>query len=114
LKHEGRRHDLLFASLQGDFGQEVVARHPELTTVDSMIWLEGSPPSEIVRLRSEAALQAAEYLGAWWRLARVGRLLPPAARDAAYNLIARHRHLLGGRLEVCVVPPPEARARFLD
>jgi predicted DCC family thiol-disulfide oxidoreductase YuxK len=115
LRHD-RRGTLRFASLQGAFGQAVRARHPELSQADTVIWVE--PPSsgrgERVLLRSDAALRVAAYLGGWFHLTRVAAVLPRPLRDAAYNLVARHRHQLSGGGPSCLVPGADARARFLD
>jgi predicted DCC family thiol-disulfide oxidoreductase YuxK len=67
-----------------------------------------------VLLRSDAALKVAGYLGGWFQLARVAAVLPRPLRDAAYDLVARHRHQLSGDGPSCLVPGPEVRERFLD
>lgn len=115
LRHD-RRGTLRFASLQGAFGQAVRARHPELARADTVIWFEpaSSGRDERVLLRSDAALQVAAYLGGWFHLTRVARVLPRPLRDAAYDLVARHRHQLSGDGPSCLVPGPDVRARFLD
>ena len=114
LRHE-RRHELRFATLQGPFAEAIRARHPELSRVDSMVWVEPAAgrSREQVFVRSTAALRAARYLGGIWRLAALGWLVPPLVRDAVYNVIARHRHRLSGA-EQCYLPTPDVRARFID
>ena len=113
LRHD-RRGTLRFASLDGTFGRAVLARHPELARVDSMVWLDPARDHTPERLftRSSAALRVARYLGGFWRLATVVGLMPRPVRDALYDLLARHRHQLtrGGRQ--CLVPTPDQRARF--
>jgi predicted DCC family thiol-disulfide oxidoreductase YuxK len=115
LRHD-RRGTLQFASLQGAFGQAVRARHPELSHADTVIWVEPASSSrgERVLLRSDAALKVAGYLGGWFQLTRVAAVLPRRLRDAAYDLVARHRHQLSGDGPSCLIPGPEVRARFLD
>ena len=81
-----------------------------------MIWVEpagGGAPERVV-VRSAAALRVAGYLGGAWTLARAAWLVPRPLRDAAYDLVARHRHRFLGAAGACFVPPPEDRARFLD
>jgi predicted DCC family thiol-disulfide oxidoreductase YuxK len=39
LRHD-RRGTLQFAALDGTFGREVLARHPELGQVDSVVWYD--------------------------------------------------------------------------
>lgn len=113
LRHD-RRGTLLFAALQSPFGRRVRQRHPELDRVDSVIWVDPPMDRGRVLIRSDAALRVARYLGGWWRLALVFLLLPRALRDAGYDLVAKHRHHLGGSGPSCLVPGPDVRERFLD
>jgi predicted DCC family thiol-disulfide oxidoreductase YuxK len=39
--------------------------------------------------------------------------IPDLLSDPAYKLIARWRYRIWGRLEICPLPAPEDRARFL-
>jgi len=113
LKHD-RRGILRFASLQGEFGMAAIERHPELRTVDSMIWVEQEPNGgERVISRSSAALRAAAYLGGTWRVMLLGYLVPTAIRDALYTFIARHRHQIIRSRENCLVVTPDLRSRFI-
>jgi predicted DCC family thiol-disulfide oxidoreductase YuxK len=114
LRHE-RRRTLRFAALGGRYARGVVARHPGLDGTDSVVWVDpatGIRPERVL-LRSAAALRVAGYLGGAWRLLRVVWLVPRPLRDAAYDLVARHRHRLSAA-GACVVPGPEERSRFLD
>ena len=115
LRHD-HRGTLRFAALQGTYGAAVRSRHPELAGIDSMVWVEPETPGnpERVSVRSAAALRIARYLGGMWHVALAARVLPRAVRDAAYNLIARHRHHLPGAHDICPVPAAEIRARFLE
>ena len=115
LRHD-RRGNLRFAALDGPFGGEVRARHPELAGIDSMVWVDpvaGDRPERVL-VRSEAALRVARYLGGPFQRARLAGLLPLRLRDAAYALIARHRHRLAPGGPRCLIPPPDVRERFLD
>jgi predicted DCC family thiol-disulfide oxidoreductase YuxK len=109
-----RRRTLRFAALQGAHARDLLARHPELAGVDSLLWVEPSARGERVYVRSDAGLRLARYLAGPWYLALAVRLVPRLLRDSAYDVVARHRHRLGARAEACFVPPPEVRARFLD
>lgn len=114
LKHD-RHGTLRFAPLQGEFATRMLARHPSLTTVDSLILIERAHgPEETVSIRSEAVLRLAAYLGRWWRIAGVLRIVPRFLRNAAYDLFARHRYRFFGRYDACKLPAAEERARFLD
>jgi predicted DCC family thiol-disulfide oxidoreductase YuxK len=111
------RHDpggpLRFAALQSEFGQAVIARHPSLAGVDSVVWLDSADGAERVTVRSNAALRVASYLGGIWRLALVARLIPRAVRDWGYDLFARNRYRWFGRADHCELPAVEERGRFL-
>lgn len=67
-----------------------------------------------VRQRSDAVLRTCARLGAPWAWLGVLRVVPRAWRDALYDLVARHRARLAGRLAACRVPSAAERARFLD
>jgi predicted DCC family thiol-disulfide oxidoreductase YuxK len=115
LRHD-RAGPLRFASLRGEHGAALSRRHPELSGVDSMIWVdqpEGGNRERLL-LRSDAALEVARYLGGWWRLFGVLRIMPRRLRDWFYDWFARNRHRFAGGPEACTVPGPEERARFLD
>jgi predicted DCC family thiol-disulfide oxidoreductase YuxK len=115
LKYD-RRGTLRFAPLQSEFAKGVVARHPELANVDSVVFVEKESGTglERVSVRSTAALRVASYLGGPWRLALVARILPTSLRDYFYDLFARYRYRLFGKYDSCMLPPKEARARFVD
>jgi len=110
-----RRGVMRFAPLEGEFASEVLDRHAGLRDVDSLILVD--PPAdgapEHVRVRSEAVLALASYLGGPWRVLAVFRLVPRPLRDWAYDVFARHRYRVFGRYPSCPLPPPETRARFL-
>jgi predicted DCC family thiol-disulfide oxidoreductase YuxK len=114
LKHD-RRGTLRFATLQGDYARDVIARHPELAGVDSLVLVEpDASGKERVYVRSEGALQVARYLGGAWNLARGLRIIPRFLRDAAYDGFARIRYRVFGHYDSCPIPSPEQRARFID
>jgi predicted DCC family thiol-disulfide oxidoreductase YuxK len=114
LRHD-RRGTLRFASLRGEFGAALLARHPELQGVDSMLWVDPAPDGkgERILVRSEAVLAVVRYLGGWWRVALASRVIPRALRDAGYAWFARHRGRFG-RASQCRIPTPAERSRFLD
>lgn len=109
-----RRGEMRFAALQSDYGAAVVARHPELRGVDSVVFVERARGGERIYVRSEAALKVAAYLGGFWRVFLAAKVLPRAARDYLYDLFARNRYRVFGKYDTCMLPPPEVRSRFLD
>ncbi len=106
---------LRFAALESALGAQIVARHPELAGIDSVVWVESrTGGGERVLVRSDAALRVARDLGRPWSLAAITRVIPRAARDFLYDLFARWRYRIFGKLDACRLPPPAWRARFLD
>jgi len=103
---------LKFAALQSEAGRRLLAAHglPMPDVPDTMVFIEG----DRVLLRSDAALAITKHLSGLWPLARVGFVVPRFVRDAIYRIVARNRYRWFGHTEVCRVPTPELRARFLD
>ena len=64
--------------------------------------------------RSDAILYLLRELGGIWSLVSLGRILPRWVRDRIYNLVARNRYRVFGKSEVCMMPEPRHRQKFLD
>jgi len=105
-----------FAPLEGDFARGVIARHPILRGIDSLVLVEPGKggAADSVHVRSGALLRTARYLGGPWRLMTVLALIPRPLRDWAYDVFARRRYRIFGRFEACPVPPPDVRGRYLE
>jgi predicted DCC family thiol-disulfide oxidoreductase YuxK len=107
------RHDhgqkFKFAPLQSHVGQELRTRHGVGDDVDSIILVEG----DRVYLHSTAALRIANGLGGIFSLAYALIIVPPFIRDFLYKAFAKFRYRLFGRKDVCMMPTPDVRARFL-
>ena len=115
LRHdpEGR---LLFAPQQNPLAAEVFTRHGlDKEQANSAVLVSNfGKPEESLSLRSDAILGCLTVLGSRWALlARVARLVPRALRDACYRWLARNRIRLFGNAELCALPTPAERARFL-
>jgi len=115
LVEADRRARLRFAPLQGAFGAEVLARHPALAAVDSLVLVEDpGSPTERVFVRSTGALRITRWLSGVWRLFYVLTLVPRPLRDWWYDHVAEHRTERWGTSATCPVPPEDVRWRFLD
>lgn len=115
LRFENQK-TMLFAALQSDYGKSLVGRHAELEGVDSVVFVEpgARPDKEKVFVRSDAVLHIARYLGGLWKLALVAHIVPRPVRDYLYDQFAKRRYRWFGKLDACLIPSPEVRARFLD
>lgn len=104
---------LRFASLQSEAGRALLARA-------GLRLPDGDPESMVLVLgdaaftHSDAALRVCRLLPWPWRLAGWLLWIPRPLRDAVYKLVARNRYRWFGRSEVCRMPTPALRARFLS
>lgn len=106
---------LRFAARDSSYGRALLARHPQLIDVDSLLWVEPEHGGrEEIYTRFDAVMRTARHLGGVSRVVELARIVPSPLRDAAYRLIARHRHRLGHHHERCLVPTEAERARFLE
>lgn len=101
-----------FASIQSDAGVELMRKH-------DIALPEGDPSSIVVvedgraYQRSTAALRIVKHLKMPWKLLYGFVVFPRFLRDAVYDFVARNRYRWFGKKDVCMVPTPELRARFL-
>jgi predicted DCC family thiol-disulfide oxidoreductase YuxK len=63
-------------------------------------------------VKSDGVIALSKHMRAPFSWIRFGVILPKALRDILYNLVARNRYRLFGKLETCRVPTEAARARF--
>ena len=109
LKHD-RDGLFQFASLQGSTFAKYRQDVPESKSLESMVLVQGGSIYE----RSDAALRVLQVLGGFWGfLGRIGLVVPRAIRDFFYNLVAKHRYRLFGRVNHCTIPNDTVRSRFL-
>jgi predicted DCC family thiol-disulfide oxidoreductase YuxK len=107
------RSRLRFASLQSPAGRQLLERlgHPvPAGDSESILLVEGGRVHE----RSGAALRIARYLSGGWSLLAALLVVPWPLRDLVYRWVASHRYRWFGKTDVCRVPTPALRARFLD
>jgi predicted DCC family thiol-disulfide oxidoreductase YuxK len=99
-----------FASLQSSAACTVLrASAVEDPLPDSIVLVE----SDRVTTRSTAILRIARGLMFPWPLLYALIVVPRRLRDAVYDVVARHRYRWFGRREVCMLPTPGMRARFV-
>lgn len=98
-----------FAPLQSEIGERMRSQYEIDESVDSIVLIE----DEIAYTYSDAALRIARSIGGAWAILYVFIIVPKPIRDLFYRLFARNRYRLFGKKDVCMVPTPEIRARFL-
>ena len=110
-------HDRLrFASLQSNLARKILERHgADPTDLDTVFVVEDyDTPSERLFMRSNAILRALEALDGIWKLSSVSKILPRPVRDLFYKVVATNRYRVFGKYEVCMMPDPKYRKKFLD
>jgi predicted DCC family thiol-disulfide oxidoreductase YuxK len=63
--------------------------------------------------KSDGALTVLSNLPRW-KFARIFFAVPRPVRDAVYNLIARNRYRMFGKLDACIVPDADLRSRVME
>ncbi len=109
LRHD---HDcrIKLCSVQSSEGQAILDWFGLPTEYfDTMLYVDGHEGFE----RSDAFLRVIGQLPAPWNWLRVLWLIPRPLRDWCYDRIALNRYRLFGREDICLVPSPEYRGRFL-
>ena len=109
------RHDkpgqFRFASLQSEFGRQLMRAHGlDADRLDTVVLVANGK----AYLRSDAPLEIARRIGGAWRCLYWFRIVPRFMRDALYRFVARNRYRWFGKNEVCWLPRPEWKDRFLD
>lgn len=122
IRHD-REKKFRFAPLQSEYGEQMRAKFNIGDDVDSIILVEreASPdPTAPMKfevstafLHSTAGLKIANALGFPWSLGFVFIIVPTPIRDWFYKLFAKYRYRLFGKKDVCMMPTPEIRERFL-
>jgi predicted DCC family thiol-disulfide oxidoreductase YuxK len=102
---------LAVAALQSDAGQRLLAEAGlPADSLQSVVVVDAGRTFT----RSTAALRILRRLGGPWSVLALPALaVPRPLRDVVYDWIARKRYGWFGRQELCRIPTPELRRRFL-
>lgn len=110
IKHD-RKKQFRFASLQSEFGKNVMERFGlPADELNSFILLE----NKNIYTRSTAALRVAKELNNGLSLLYGFIIVPPFIRNAVYSWVAHNRYKWFGKKEACWIPTPELKDLFLD
>lgn len=98
------------ASLQGMHAKTALPERLRGEKIFTVVLKDG----ERIHEKSGAALRVLGRLGGVWTFAYVFLLIPPAARNFIYGIVARHRYKIFGKFAACRLPSAEERGRVLD
>jgi predicted DCC family thiol-disulfide oxidoreductase YuxK len=108
--HQEKAPLIRFVAFQPDEGR-LLAEHygidPDDT--DSFLFIDGG--KALVKYDGVAAVLA--RLRRPWSFAAFLTVFPRPLGDRFYDLLARNRHLMTGKRDFCMAPPPEWRARVV-
>jgi predicted DCC family thiol-disulfide oxidoreductase YuxK len=106
-----KNNNLLFASLSGISGQELLRKN-DLSTdnFNSIMLLENGKLYQ----RSTAALKTSRHLNGLWPMLYAFIIVPSFLRDIIYDFVAKNRYKWFGKKDECWLPSPELKKRFLD
>ena len=100
-----------FSALQSTYGKAVVEKfHLQRDFMDTVLLVDGDK----IWQRSDAALQILKSLGGIYSVAVIFFIVPAFIRNMVYNFVARNRYKWFGKQDVCRVPAPELKEKFLE
>jgi predicted DCC family thiol-disulfide oxidoreductase YuxK len=100
-----------FASLQSDFGQQLLKDQGlNQTDFNSFIYLRSGE----LKQKSDAALFVVKDLKNMWQLLYVFILVPKPIRDFVYSFIAKNRYKVFGKRDSCMIPEKPYQNKFIE
>ncbi len=100
-----------FSSLQSSLGRQVL-EHLHLSSRNFTTFVVLTPEGPFTK--STAVIQICRQLKGFKWFGKILSWVPLTIRDTAYNLIARNRYHLRGKLPSCYLPPQEFVDRFIQ
>ena len=100
-----------FAPLQSEISQNILKRYNMKTDdYDTFILYENNR----IYTQSTGVLHVIKHFKNYYRFFYFFIIIPSFIRDYLYNFVARNRYRFFGRKEVCMIPTPELKARFIN
>lgn len=106
-----RKKQFRFASLQSNFGKEILLKnnlHPD--DFSSFLFLDNGH----LYNKSTGALRVAKYMDGLWPALYAFIIVPRFIRNAVYTWIATNRYKWFGKQTSCWLPTPDLQARFIN
>ena len=111
IKHDANNR-FLFAPLQSNIGQQIIAKYNLDTSKTDSILLYSADKG--LKVKSTAALYIAKRLGLPNNLLSVFLIVPVFIRNWVYDFIAKNRYKWYGKKDNCMIPTPELKSKFID
>lgn len=110
IARNDRNAEFRIIPVQSELGKALL-HHYGLDPADPSSWLYIEDGRAFQSL--QAVTQAAKRLGGAWHLVRVFGVLPVAAQDYLYGVVARNRYRILGTTDLCATTNPEIKKRLL-
>ena len=111
IRHD-KKDKFLFTALQSNVGKKIIQEFIIDTSKTDSILLYS--PDKGLSLRSTAALNIAKQLRFPINTLIIFIIIPNFIRNWIYDLIARNRYKWYGKMDDCMIPTPEIKAKFLE
>ncbi len=100
-----------FAALQSPLIQKLLKKQGLLNNkADTFVYFKEG----VAYIKSKAALEVLKTLGWPWKAGYLFIIVPRPVRDFIYDLIARSRYRIFGKMDSCMVAQPENKSRFIE
>ena len=114
IKYEARR-EILFTPFQSPLGKYLFQQIGGSDSIDSVILIQITKNGHWSHhIKSDVVVEIAPFLRFPWRLLAWIKVLPRGIRDNLYDLTAKYRYKIWGRLKKCYLPKEEETNRFLS
>ncbi len=104
-----RSGEFLFSPLQGETAKKLLTPQ-QIEDLDSVVLYDKGT----TYTKSDAVLEIFNKIGGFLQLWMFTKIIPKNLRDHVYDLAAEQRYKIFGKRDVCRIPTPEERKRFLD
>ena len=106
-----KKGQFLFASLQSEIGKQLLKKHQiEVEELSTVVLID----NDQVYIHSDVSLIVMKEIGGLYSVFYFFKFLPKNWRDRLYDWFSSNRYRFFGKKEVCMLPEPEWRSRFLD
>lgn len=109
LKHETQPDTRFIAILSGEGRKLAAVNNIAPENPESFLYITNGKAYQ----KSDAVLAMLRDVGGPAKIIRLGKFLPRFIRDFMYGMVAKNRYRVFGRTEMCYVPSPETRGRFV-
>lgn len=108
---QDKKNVFLFCALQSDPGKKILEQYKiNWRKSDSFVMIENGKAFQ----KSNGALRMYNRLPWYWKWTQVFWIFPRFIRDGIYNLIAKNRYRWFGKKDVCMIPSPGVKEKFLN